>query len=398
MRVLYVTNGFPYPLTSGYLRHWFLINELAGTGHEIALLSLARSVSAEDRAVVESVCASVTVVSASGGSKLRRRLATAVPTAPVDGPAAELGRRGAALAGTWRPDAVLFSGKRTYPVLAPLPDIPVVSDLCDATSSRLRAGLRHGSPLTAPARLVEWAGIRHVERRLLARSSSVLFASARDRDAVVRAPADGARAVVVPNGVDLAYWRRGSDGLGRDTVVFTGAMDYGPNADAASQLVQAVWPLVRAERPGAELLLVGRDPGPDLRRAAAGAPGVTVTGTVPDVRPFLEQASVFAAPLRVGAGIQNKVLEALAMEVPVVASSLAAGGLRTPEGQDPPLAVADGPTATAAGVVAALRRAEDDPTPAAEGRAFVAAHFSWRRSGELVAEALERATVGAGRR
>jgi glycosyltransferase involved in cell wall biosynthesis len=396
MRVLYVTNGFPYPLTSGYLRHWFLINELAGAGHEIALLSLARSVSAEDRAVVESVCDSVTVVPASGGSRLRRRLATAVPAAPVDGPAAELGRRGAALADTWRPDAVLFSGKRTYPVLAPLPELPVVSDLCDATSSRLRAGLRHGSPVMAPARVVEWAGIRHVERRLLARSSSVLFASARDRDAVVPAAGDR-RAVVVPNGVDLGYWQRSGDSLGRDTVVFTGAMDYGPNADAALQLVQAVWPLVRAERPAAELLVVGRDPAPDLRRAADEVAGVTVTGTVPDVRPFLERASVFAAPLRVGAGIQNKVLEALAMEVPVVASALAAGGLRTPEGQDPPLTVVDGPAATAAAVVAALQRVEADPTPAAEGRAFVAAHFSWRRSGELVAEALERATVGARR-
>jgi len=76
------------------------------------------------------------------------------------------------------------------------------------------------------------------------------------------------------------------------------------------------------------------------------------------------------------------VLEALAMEVPVVASALAAGGLRTPEGQDPPLTVVDGPAATAAAVVAALQRVEADPTPAAEGRAFVAAHFSWRRSGE----------------
>jgi hypothetical protein len=82
----------------------------------------------------------------------------------------------------------------------------------------------------------------------------------------------------------------------------------------------------------------------------------------------------------------------------VVASALAAGGLRTPEGQEPPLTVVDGPAATAAAVVAALRRADADATPAAEGRAFVAAHFSWRRSGELVAEALERATVGAGRR
>jgi glycosyltransferase involved in cell wall biosynthesis len=173
-------------------------------------------------------------------------------------------------------------------------------------------------------------------------------------------------------------------------------MDYGPNADTALHLLQAVLPRVRAEVPDVRLLLVGRDPGPALREAAARTDGVTLTGTVPDVRPFLEEVSVFAAPLRVGAGIQNKVLEALAMEVPVVASSLAAGGLRTPEGDAPPLVEADGPEATAAELVAALRRADTDPTPAAAGRRFVADHFSWRRSGRLVAEALE-AAVGAGR-
>lgn len=396
MRVLYVTNGFPYPLTSGYLRHYFLIRELAAASHEVALFSLAgREVTAGDRAALEAFCDTVAVVPATGGSRTRRRLLALSGSAAVDGPAAALGRAAADRAREWRPDAVLFSGKRTYPALASLPGVPLVTDLCDATSARLRTEVRHGSPTRVPARLVEWAAVRRVERKLVARSSSVLFASARDRDALL-GPDEASRAVVVPNGVDTDHWRRAGDRLGRDTIAFTGAMDYGPNADAARFLVDAVLPLVRRDVPGAELLLVGRDPGPGLRAAAASSPGVTLTGTVDDVRPHLERASVFAAPLRVGAGIQNKVLEALAMEVPVVASPLAAGGLYTDDGAAPPLVEADGPEATAAALVDALRRAEVDLTPAAEGRRFVAEHFSWRRSGELVGRALE-AAVGAGR-
>jgi glycosyltransferase involved in cell wall biosynthesis len=396
VRVVYVTNGFPWPLTSGYLRHYFLIRELAAASHEVALFSLVgRDVSAEDRAALEACCSSVTVVRADTGSRLRRRLATVAPSVTIDGPATALGRAAAEHAGRWPADAVLFSGKRTFPALGPLAGRPLVTDLCDATSSRLRTGLRHDPPAKVPAHLVEWASVRRVERALVARSSSLLFASARDRDLVL-SPGETDRALVVPNGVDLERWRRTTERLGRRTIAFTGAMDYGPNADAALHLLQAVLPRVRAEVPDVRLLLVGRDPGPALREATARTDGATLTGTVPDVRPFLEEASVFAAPLRVGAGIQNKVLEALAMEVPVVASSLAAGGLRTPEGDAPPLVEADGPEATAAALVAALRRADTDPTPAAAGRRFVADHFSWRRSGRLVAEALE-AAVGAGR-
>ena len=396
MRVVYLTNGFPYPLTSGYLRHYFLIRELAAASHEVALFSLSgREVGPEDRAPLEACCSSVTVVRADTASRLRRRLATVAPSLTVDGPAAALGRAAGELAARWPADAVLFSGKRTFPALPPLAGLPLVTDLCDATSSRLRSGLRHDPPGKVPAHLVEWASVRRVERALVSRSSSLLFASARDRDAVV-STADAARSVVVPNGVDLDYWQRTTDRLGTATIAFTGAMDYGPNADAALHLVQAVLPRVRAERPDARLLLVGRDPGPALREASARASGVTLTGTVPDVRPFLEQASVFAAPLRVGAGIQNKVLEALAMEVPVVASPLAAGGLHTADGEAPPLVEAEGPEATAAALVEALRRADAGAPRVADGRRFVAEHFSWRRSGELVAEALE-AAVGAGR-
>jgi glycosyltransferase involved in cell wall biosynthesis len=116
---------------------------------------------------------------------------------------------------------------------------------------------------------------------------------------------------------------------------------------------------------------------------------VTVTGFVDDVRPYLEDATVFAAPLRFGAGIQNKVLEALAMEIPVVASPLAADGLRTAEGHTPPAQIAQSTPAFADLIIRRLNGRDADPAPDATARRYVEAHFVWRRSGEKLERVLQ---------
>ena len=183
--------------------------------------------------------------------------------------------------------------------------------------------------------------MRRIEARIVRRAAHVMFASERDRLLIMGA-ATTPEASIVPNGVDLAFWRRTALTLGRDRIVFTGAMHYPPNVDAALVLANQVLPLVRRRLPEVSLDIVGRDPAPALL-AIADRPGVRVTGYVPDVRPYLDGASVFAAPLRFGAGIQNKLLEALAMEVPVVASTLAIDGLRVGR-EAPPAAVADDPS------------------------------------------------------
>jgi len=145
--------------------------------------------------------------------------------------------------------------------------------------------------------------------------------------------------------------------------------------------------------PGAQVLIVGRDPTPRLQRAGK-QPGVTVTGFVDDVRPYLERATVFAAPLRFGAGIQNKLLEAMAMEVPVVASPLAADGLRTESGQRPPVAVASDREQFAAKIVQQLKRRADQPAPDAEARRFVHDHFVWSRSAAQLENIFRTVTAG----
>jgi glycosyltransferase involved in cell wall biosynthesis len=158
-------------------------------------------------------------------------------------------------------------------------------------------------------------------------------------------------------------------------------MDYGPNDDAALRLVQDILPKVRAQVPSARLTIAGRSPTERLKAAAAAQPGVSVTGFVDDMRDYLERAELFVCPLRYGAGMQNKVLEALAMEVPVAASSLAAEGLRF-EGHEPPLCVADDPQQMADRVAHLLANPAERARLSRAGRQYIEEHFSWARSAE----------------
>jgi glycosyltransferase involved in cell wall biosynthesis len=192
---------------------------------------------------------------------------------------------------------------------------------------------------------------------------------------------------IVPNGVDLDFWQRRTAVRSQYKIAFTGAMDYRPNTDAALYLIEEILPLVQQEIPQAELFVVGRDPTPALV-AAGKRKGVTVTGFVDDVRDYLDEATVFAAPLRFGAGLQNKVLEAMAMAVPVVASPLAADGLRTEEGAQPPLDIVTGTEQFAQRLVQKLREAESYAQPHYAGRLFIETHFVWGYSRQKMNEVI----------
>jgi sugar transferase (PEP-CTERM/EpsH1 system associated) len=156
--------------------------------------------------------------------------------------------------------------------------------------------------------------------------------------------------------------------------VFTGQMDYRPNIDAVQWFVADVLPLIRKARPGARFAIVGRAP-PEEVRALAVLPGVTVTGEVPDVRPWLAAADAVVAPLLLARGVQNKLLEAMAMARPVVASAAAATGIDAVDGEH--LLVAD----DAAAMAAAVGRLFDDPAAAATmgkaARARMIARYGW---------------------
>jgi glycosyltransferase involved in cell wall biosynthesis len=171
---------------------------------------------------------------------------------------------------------------------------------------------------------------------------------------------------------------------GEQAIVFTGAMDYWPNVDAVAWFAEAILPRVRAAESRARFYVVGGNPTESVRRLA-GDPGVRVTGRVADVRPYLRHAAVVVAPLRIARGIQNKVLEGMAMARPTVVTSAALEGIRARPGSE--VLLGDSPQALAAQVLAAISCTATDMGAAARER--VLADFDWDRNLGGVAALLE---------
>jgi polysaccharide biosynthesis protein PslH len=141
-------------------------------------------------------------------------------------------------------------------------------------------------------------------------------------------------------------------------------------------LVKSIFPAIQQAMPEAECIIAGRDPRAELLEAAASCRNVTVTGSVPDMRPYLERASVFLAPLRFASGVQNKILEAMAMEVPVLTTAVAAEGCVSGE-HFPPVRVCSDAQSFAQAAIHLLRHQQERERLAKEARSFVEKHFDW---------------------
>jgi sugar transferase (PEP-CTERM/EpsH1 system associated) len=193
---------------------------------------------------------------------------------------------------------------------------------------------------------------------------------------VFRREVPGASSMVLPNGVDLEAFRPRPELSEPAHLVFTGVMDYLPNVDACVHFARAVLPRVRSSRPDARFTIVGANPTARVR-ALGRLPAVTVTGSVPATGEWLARAQVAVAPLRIARGIQNKVLEAMATGLPVVATSRAVQGIGGADGRE--YRVADGPEEQARAVVELL---DDPPGGRAMGlraRRFVEERYAWER-------------------
>ncbi len=183
------------------------------------------------------------------------------------------------------------------------------------------------------------------------------------------------RVVAVPTGVDTEYFRP-DDTVARAplSLVFVGSMDWAPNEDGVGFFAEEVLPLLRKTVPGVTLTVVGRDPGPRLRALAEAHPDIRVTGTVPDVRPYLAKAAAMVVPLRIGGGTRLKIFEAMATDTPVVSTTIGAEGLPVQDGVH--LLIGD----SAPDLAEACRRAITTPEGTAVAREagrLVRERFGW---------------------
>lgn len=239
----------------------------------------------------------------------------------------------------------------------------------------------------------QWRRMRRWEGGECRRFDTVVAVSQDDLDAF-RDDYGVARTAAVPTGVDTAFFRpAGTVPRRPHELVFTGSMDWLPNEDAIKYFVTEVLPLVREAVPETTLTVVGRAPSAAVLQLAAEHPHVEVTGSVPDVRPYVERAAVFVVPIRIGGGTRLKIYEAMGMERPVVSTRVGAEGLPVRDGED--VVLADEPRAFADAVIRLLRDPAAADALGQRGAAAVRARFGWDRVSEQFATICARAAAGA---
>jgi polysaccharide biosynthesis protein PslH len=183
--------------------------------------------------------------------------------------------------------------------------------------------------------------------------------------------------LISPHGVDFEYFAPAPNRIAEPgRIVFTGNMGYAANVDAICYFVAEILPLIRAQQPDVRLAVVGTDPAPAVRRLARD-PAIDVTGRVPDLRGWLDRAEVAIDPLRIGAGLQNKVLEGMAMALPMVITSAANEGIGARDGEH--VLIVDDSAAFAAAVVGLLRRREQAVALGHRARQFIVENWSWQK-------------------
>jgi polysaccharide biosynthesis protein PslH len=239
---------------------------------------------------------------------------------------------------------------------------------------------RHAQVASHPVKRLymreQWRRMRAFEGRECRRFDKVVAVSREDCGVLERTY--GLRGVEeVPTGVDTDFFRPGNAvARNRNEIVFTGSMDWLPNEDAVAWFAEAILPRIRAEVPDAHFTIVGRTPSQPVLDLARTHHDITVTGSVPDVRPYMARAAAFAIPMRVAGGTRLKVYEAMGMEIPIVSTTIGIEGL--PVRHEAELLVADEPDAFAASVVRVLREPALGARLASNAATRVRAEFGWR--------------------
>lgn len=384
MRILFLSNRVPYPPTKGEkIRSYHEIAELSRR-HEVHLVTMADAGIDEDSvAFLGKQCASVGVAYRSryaAGFSAFGALTSGRPLSIAAFDSRSFRNLVVERVRSTRPDILFAYTAAVAPSLEGLSGTPRVIDFVDADSEKYRVySRRRGFPQSL-LYAFEANRLARYEGRLASEFDASIVVTAAEAE-IVRRHSPSSHPVVLPNGVDLELFRPSPDAERppKPNIVFTGVMGYYPNVDAVTYFARDVMPHLRAQVPEAQFLIVGRDPVGAVRRLAD-LPGVVVTGTVPDVRPYLADAALAVAPFRIARGVQNKVLEAMASGLPVVGTSLAFQGLAASAADG--VRMADSPDTLATAVATLLRNEGERRECGRHARLFVERHHHWGRFGE----------------
>ena len=381
MNILYLCHRFPFPpKRGGKIRPFNMIRHLSAQGHRVTVCSIARSAAeAEEGRGIAPHCAAFEM----GHVREPLQFARMVLRLPLPTPSSmgyfystELAAQVRRLLATQTWDLIFVHCSSVAPYVQHVSGVPKILDFGDMDSQKwLEYAHYKPFPLSLGYRL-EGTKMLWAEKRL-ARRFDLCTATTRAEWETLQGYGTGAATDWFPNGVDADYFSPVDELYDADTISFIGRMDYYPNQECMARFCKEAWPLLKAHRPKMKLLIVGADPSPEMR-ALGQLPGVTVTGSVPDVRPYIRASALMVAPLAIARGTQNKILEAMAMGVPVVTSRVAAGGVDAEA--DAHLLVAD----SASDITQAILRIAENPDErgrlAAAGRQRMLSHHAWPRS------------------
>jgi sugar transferase (PEP-CTERM/EpsH1 system associated) len=402
MKVLFVCHRLPFPpRRGGKIRPFNVIRHLSRR-HEVTVASLARTADElEAGAGLRDHCANVIAETISAPAALTRMLARLPTTTPSSmgyfySPA--LARRIRAELERTRFDLVFVHCAFVADYVAHVTTAPKLLDFGDMDSQKWLAYSKNRAFPMSLGYYIDGTKLRRAETRL-AMQFDVCTCTTRAELDVLESYGTGVPADWFANGVDTEYFKPAQTPYRPDSVCFVGRMDYYPNQEGVIDFCRDVLPLIRARRPGVTLQIVGAEPPPKIRELGR-LPGVTVTGSVPDVRPYALSSAVSIAPLKIARGTQNKILESMGMGVPTVSSIAAAGGVDAEPGHH--LLTADTPREFADAVLYVLENPAERRRLSEAARTRVLSHHSWDQSMAKLDRILEEhcttASLAASRR
>ncbi len=390
MKILYVCHRFPYPpKRGGKIRPFNMIRHLSAR-HEVVVASLARSPeeAAEGRGIAP-YCASFemeVVDNRLQALRMLARLPTTIPSSFGYFFSAQLARKIGTLLRENRFDLIFVHCSSVARYVSNIAGIPKILDFGDMDSQKWLEYARYKPfPLSAGY----WLEGRKLEReeKRLARRFDLCTATTRAEWETLESYESGVPSDWFPNGVDHEFFAPDGGEYDPNAIAFVGRMDYYPNQECMFDFCGRTLPLLRARRPALTLHIVGADPSPAIRKLGE-QPGVVVTGSVADVRPYVRRAALMVAPLNIARGTQNKILEAMSLGVPVVTTRLAAGGVDAIPGEH--LAVADSPQACADAIMNILDYPSERGRLAEAGRKRMLSHHAWPASMKRLDGIIER--------
>jgi len=390
MKVLFVCHRLPFPpQRGGKIRPFNIICHLS-QHHEVTVASLARTTEElEAGAGLANYCSHVIAETISAPAALARRVArlpTAAPSSTGYFYSPALARRIRAELARTRFDLIFVHCAFVAGYVADVTSAKKILDFGDMDSQKWLAYAKSRAFPLSLGYYVDGTKLRHLEAKLAAKFDLCTCTTRAELD-VLKGYATGVPVDWFPNGVDTEYFKPADAPYRPDAVCFVGRMDYYPNQEGVIDFCRDVLPMIKARRPGVTLEIVGAAPPPRIRELGS-LPGVTVTGSVPDVRPYAQSSAVSIAPLKIARGTQNKILEAMAMGVPTVSSAVAAGGVDAEPGRH--LLTASDPRGFADAILRLLESPAERNRIAEAARARVLSHHSWKNSMERVDRLIEQ--------